>query len=296
MTETTTLNISIGADREDASARRLAIEIEPGLALWPTIRLRVYPHDVERFAVSSGKLTREDNGDRLSIESLQFSGSDLAPLKYWCRTPPEILYKEVFFDQEGEVVTGTRFSWDAERGGLRASRAVYAILQVRYQAPFARYRYVFDRDPPRPAMALAIEGKRSAVLDLELPEAGADDKYVELYRVTSQIVTDPSGSWEFPPDFPDDGTFPGGITGPDTGIYMISERTHESAVLRVDGNIDERRYYINYEQPFTGSPNYKPDWRLQRGNPPPGYESLWLDVDWNSIEDILNKRYPGLVL
>jgi len=294
MTEQTSINVEFSGTSGDPADRKLSIEVENGLALYPTIRLRVYPADVERFAVSSGTLTREDNGERPVIESLQFNGTDFVELEYWTRSAPEILYQETFFDDEGKDIA-VRFSWDADRCGLRASAAVYAVVQVAYLAPFARYRYLFETDPARPAMGIAIERNRSAVLDLQLPEAGADDKYVELYRVTSQIVTDPEGTWEFPENFPDESSYPGGQAGPDTGTYMISERTHEAAVIRPDGSIDERRLFIAWERPYTGA-FYDPKWRMQRGSPPAGYEKLWLDVDWTGIEEALAKRYPDIEL
>ena len=291
----TTLNVAFSGADQAAKTRPLAIDIQPGLSGNFSLRLRVFPHNVERFAVSAGTLTRENNGSRHSFDALRFNGSDFASLKYWTDKPPAIRFQQVFFDAEGQPINGVSFRWDAQRCGFVASAAVYAVLQVEYQAPFAVYLYLFDRNDPRPALALAYENKRTTTLDLEL-EGNESGQFVELYRVASQIVTDPSGSWEFPPNFPDDGTFPGGISGPDTGTFMLSERIHEVAAITSLGDIDERRLFIAYEQPYTGSPNYTPDWALQRGNPPPGFETLWLDVDWSEIETALAARYNGIAL
>lgn len=291
----TTLDVTFSGADEDAKTRPLNIDIQPGLTGNFALRLRVFPPDVERFAVSAGRITRENNGSRRSYEGLRFNGGDFARLKYWTRTPPAILFQEVFFDSEGKPISGVKFAWDPQRCGFVASAPVYAVVQVEYEAPYAVYLYLFDRADPRPALAMAYENKRTATLDLELT-GGEDGQFVELYRVTSQIVTDPAGSWEFPPNFPENTTYPGNIAGPDAGTFMLSERIHEVAAITRLGDIDERRLFIAYEQPYTGSANYTPEWRLQRGNPPADYETLWLDVDWEEIESALAIRYSGITL
>ncbi len=289
--------------RFDAAARGrpVAAEIEPGFAPFLQLYLRVYPADAEQVAVSRGSLTLLSYEEIERTETLQFQGSDFASLRLWTAQSPIIEYQTVFFDALGNPLNGAGFTWDPARNGFRASEPLYGVLRVRYRAKCARYNYRFDTTrltggglTVHGGLLIVRDGMQVATLDLDPPGLGDEEGVVELYRVVSEVVTDPDGTWEKPPNFPTDSDYPGGGTGPDTNIYMISERTHEVGVIDLDSRIDERRLHTPWEQPYTGSVAYRPGWRLKRGSPPTGFETAFLNVDWGRLEAALKDRYPGL--
>ena len=306
----TSLQVQFGGT-QPGDGRPLAIDLEPGIGSPFSLRFRVYPPVVERVAVSSGELTREATGRRASFDRLVFSGNDFAALNYWTDKPPAVLYQEVFFSDAGESAAGVSFHWDAERNGYAASEPVHAVLQVLYEAPYQTYLYLFDHGLPlsaiglypnvldvdglRPSLAIAYNHGRTVTLDLEPPD-GEGSRYVELYSVVSDVVVDEDGAWEKPEGYPDNTDFPGGIPGPLAVGGLLSERVHETAAITSAGLIDERRLWVTAEQPFVGSSSYQPAWRLRRGNPPEGFKTIWLDVDWNGLETALQDRYPGIAL
>lgn len=153
-------------------------------------------------------------------------------------------------------------------------------------------------------------------LEMEL-DLGINSDYVEFARVTSKIVLDAKGTWEFPPnwkttfnanrekvgeqrdDYPEDGEFPdhpqaGTIDASnsfvDTRVHHIVKINSIGALIHEDFNNGGDDYWAWFN-PYFGDSTYDPDYEIVYADPPGGkkassakefksdqYNTTWRDV------------------
>lgn len=115
-----------------------------------------------------------------------------------------------------------------------------------------------------------------------------------FYMVTSQMVTDPEGNWEFPSNFPTDNTYPGITGGPDQSVYLISRRVHERGLVDEDGTYFREVVPMDdWEQPYVGDGTYAPTYSVMdlTAAAPSGFSTAFSELPWTTILADVNSRY-----
>lgn len=115
-----------------------------------------------------------------------------------------------------------------------------------------------------------------------------------FYLVTSQMVTDPEGDWEFPTGFPTTNTYPISSTGPDQSVYLISRRVHERGLVGQNGDFYREVIPVDdWEQPYAGNGTYAPTYEVVNltGTAPDGFAAAFAALPWSILLDDINDRY-----
>lgn len=106
----------------------------------------------------------------------------------------------------------------------------------------------------------AYKAQNIATLDMEpLPTTDNDD--AEVYRITSKMVVNEEGEWEYPTGWPAEAEYPGGNTSqgkPDPGTGVVPLRVHEICTMNQNGYASVVRYPIKTARPFIGVSGYSP--------------------------------------
>jgi len=201
---------------------------------------------------------------------------------------------------------------------LKVAAPLYGAYLITYETTYEEYRWRHGA-PASPkidfvGMAVAtLESGEAATLTLTATDAGGEnnatdpdkpgtpevvvvrESRTELYKVVSEYVADPDGQWEKPPNFPTDGTYPNGDSGPDTDIYMINERVHEIGNVDRFGGVREEIFTVRTLQPYTGDSGYRPLYKLEwQAQPDNTWQRAFERVDVRRLISSLRQRYPGI--
>jgi hypothetical protein len=260
-------------------------------------------------------------------EGVTFSGSASAQLKYPNATNVIIDTERSLFMRE-TTLNGRRFFervtvvlvYDETTGSVVTDDGmpVYGAASASYEAIYQLVYYkpeVLDRRNFNAGAGLsfslgtlfAYNETGFATLDMELDTASTPD-WIEYARVSSKIVLDPKGVWEFPPnwestyqgnkkkigdqrdDYPADGEFPsvsdtveGGNSFVDERVHLIVEVNSSSALRYRDFNNGGSGHF-DWEQPYFGSRTYQPTYEINFSDPPGGQRAT-------SAEDFSRSQY-----
>lgn len=231
----------------------------------------------------------------------------------------------VRYDQETNSIIAESYRNDLNQMvGLHQVK-IYGVCAVSYEAEYSMLYYKPYIEAPYGGyygMAFSVgtifgyNEYDVATLEMEL-DLNIKSDYVEFARVTSKIVLDAKGTWEFPPnwkttfnnnrekvgeqrdDYPEDGEFPdhpqaGTIDASnsfvDTRVHHIVKINSIGALIHEDFNNGGDDYWAWFN-PYFGDSTYDPDYEIVYADPPGGkkassakefksdqYNTTWRDV------------------
>lgn len=261
------------------------------------IRLRLYPSvDAIVFATNGTAILGETRLHRVQWRLAKFNFEQRVRTQFPAAGNLAInpAAPGRFFNRQGQEIYPT-FQLDLDTSEIVASEVCFGGASVAYDAFYRVIRYTPDTTPSAEVLALYNDQQASIEVSFNTAE---DQSRVALYEVVSTTIADPTDTWEKPPNWPDDATFPISGEGPSQDVFMEQVRVHEA------GTIDKFgiwRYFTNYviwESPYTGSSGigYHPDYSLRKASPPAGYESIFVNAPWSTINARLAANYPGIAL
>lgn len=324
--------------REDEAAEDLdagggipyQLELEPDTEVSTTrAKLRLYPAPKHSayFAATYGGL--DGGADRVETitESVVFTGTDRASTTRRIKTL-------LACDKVGDALrVREEGSWGmpgvdvlvsfglGEDGALKASRPVIAVVRVTYEATYQSVYWSAtniscgatfenaDHNSATPdtlvrdggeaidriiAVAFPDDGQ-PATLELT-PHCGAAN--AEALRVYSKYVIDETGSWEYPPDWPN-GTWSGGSPDPEGAFFAVLCRSHAAGtVSRFGRPFTLETFDLNSAlyPPFEGLSGWRPQYLYRRSSiSDPILSAIAAALDWEAIIANLTRRFPGLI-
>lgn len=286
---------------------------------------RCFPAEGIEFVTSAGTLIIGEVRSQRMWEGLKFSNSDSTNLKYSGATnvvidsSRSILLKkeqdrwgdtkivpaeDVFlrYDADASAVIAESTVYSLSRPSFTKKVSVYGACFVSYEAlyrilyykpvvnaPFAGYGGVAFQI----GTIFGYNNQDVATLDMELDLSGAKD-WVEYARVTSKIVLDAKGTWEFPPnwestyqgnkkligdqreDYQEPGRFPGYPHEIDESNSFVDTRVHHLVEVNSMGSLRNQDYnnggdgYWAWHNPYYGSSSYDPVYEIKFADPPGG--------------------------
>jgi hypothetical protein len=277
---------------------------------------RCFPSSGVKFTTSVGNVREGEVRVQPMREALKFSDSSSASLKYSDVTDVVIdssrsvlmqKTKDIYGKTIIKPATGITLHYDADSGSVIAKSSGHAEVNV-YGACFVAYtaKYLVLFYTPT-SERIGFTGGISfglgtifgyndydvATLDMELDLTSSTD-WVEFARVTSKIVLDAKGVWEFPEnwqstydsnrdkvgDLRDDYSTPGQFPGftdevdpdnsfVDTRVHHIVEVNTVGTIRHIDHNNGGDDYWA-WEQPYFGSSTYNPKYEIKYTDPPGG--------------------------
>lgn len=239
-------------------------------------------------------------------ESLKFSNSKEVTLQYPTAYNVAIrsgVLMAVTTDQYGNRVLGhanTSLTYDSKKTAVVADKEIYGACFVTYDVSYQIIYYLPKRESIVFGGMITSIGSMYAyndydvqVLDLEL-DMKSSPEWVEYARVTSKIVLDSKGVWEFPPNwqetqnanrgkvgeareaFPSSGSFPGfdDVIDPDnnfvdTRVHCIIEVNSMGSLMNKDHNNGGSGYWA-WNAPYFGDSSYNPVYEITFAAPPGG--------------------------
>lgn len=293
------VTVQFAGDDAGTSVPRVQITGHPGIS-WADqgIPFRVYPPGC--VIKASAGTTKTDSVRQVDVpgDMVSFSGSS-ASLRYAPETTPtvELVWG---FDDEGNQVSDVSFTVNNVTGQIRASKSFQGLVRVGeyktsyeliWYQPESRLQAVLGSQMPAVhveyGVLAAYKNKGMAIHQVEIPEVTQATDKIELWRVTSKTVIDPSGEWEYPPNWETySGTYPDGKPGPDKDSSVVKERVHELGYMTKSGGA------VWYDQfPKTLLKPYDGVTVLIRNAATPGFQP---QVDFrfqNAADQFL--QYPG---
>ena len=276
------------------------------------IPLRLYPPVPATLFATQGTVTRANPSSGVEVvtaEVVTFAGNDKAQPHYPGGQNFSWQSLGATFAADG-TPCDPQFHYDATTDEVVADQACYGGVTLSYQAPYQIYDYTAAGDPVlsgsttgiflRYGTVIAVYQGSTAQLDIAAPTNRADQSKAELYRVTSQIVLDPKGAWECPPQWPTSSEHPypdlPGASGPDADNSFTDERPHEIALIDTLGELWVYTYWVSWLQPYVGSETYHPKYQLRKATIPATLKQVAQTVGWTDLNAQLRWRYPGIAL
>lgn len=354
-----TLNIPFSGDGDgvgdDAGKNKIVLQqMTTRLDSKGQLRARCFPSSGVKFTASVGTVTPREVRSQSFSEGLKFSNSAKASLKYpgasgvTIDTAASVLMKKTkdIYGHTTIVPASVSLTYDADQGAVIAMSGgvetpIYGTCFVRYSALYQMLYY-------KPySLTIPVGGGSNAIsyhvgtifgyndytvetLDLELDISSSPD-WVEYARVTSKIVLDAKGVWEFPPnwestyqgnkkktgdqreDYPASGQFPGFSYEIDPDNSFVDTRIHEIIEINSIGSLMYKnqngdRIYAPY---WGASDSYTPKYEVKFTDPPGGakassaedfkydlnnrtWRDVFLDVDKAEVLSRLQDEYPGV--
>ena len=246
-------------------------------------------------------------GFDIAGEIVSFSGSDKASTEFPVESSFKYTSVGAEFDDEGGPVTVTL---KVEGKKIKASKPFYGMFKVSYSTLYREYFWEYEDKGGSEINSLGdvFVFYRNAVASLSISrEVVMEPEWVELYKVYSKYVADSGdssveadaadvGSWEFPPGFPDDNTYPGvGLEGPSVSGFQILKRVHMIGYVNVSGVTKEERFSHRTLQPYSLSFSYKPDLIVEYASAPSGntHDDAFNTVNTDKIQSDVESLFPG---
>jgi len=318
-----------------------------------------FPPNGVLFRASVGSVQPQGQWSKQEWEGVKFSDSSSAQLKYpgatnvSINTSTMVLMKKVK-NAQGDTrivpATDARVVWDSDSEEVRVENnlgnpiKVYGGCFVSYTSQF-RTLYYFPNTEDTPVgggdyafnwsvgTLFGYNNYTVATLDLELDISSPPD-WIEYARVTSKIVLDAVGVWEYPPNWdstyaanrqklPDarstflQGQFPGYTYTIDPDQSFTDERVHCIVKVNSIGSYQFEDFnnggdgYWAWADPYFGRSDYDPKYECNFVEPPGGnkansaedfqrsqnnrtWRTVFLDVDKDAIKARLMKEYPNI--
>lgn len=318
----TTLSVSF-SEVEARSGRIVLQQMRKAFNGKGALECRCFCNEAVQYTATTGRVERGNRYPQQITESISFSNSASATLG----TPGA---QEVAIQQSilmRSVTRGGRTTiepvsvsliYDAETDSVVTSDdlPVYGKASVTYKAIYEMfYFYPIIQNIPWGGVTIglgtvfAYTNSTVETLDMELDFSSSKD-WVEYARVTSKIVLDPKGTWEFPTnwegtyqsnrdrvgeqrsEYPPEGVFPytaetvdGTNCFVDTRVHCIIEVNSIGQLQYKDHNNGGDGYWAWYS-PYFGSSTYDPKYEILFADPPGGAKA-------NSAEEFkydLNNR------
>ena len=301
---------------------------------------KVYPIDV-KYRASIGSITGGETIEKTIREGVKFSNSNTAKLKYPKAYDVVFKHKSVMLKQKIDnngnldiVEFSQKITFNSDLDMLVAEEPFYGGVSVEYKV-LCRvlyykpeiFKFPFGGVSLNIGTIYAWKKLTVAIKEAEIADQDLKD-YEELYRVTSKIVMDPEGVWEYPQnwltvdnvnkDIPQGsskrtkhpmGQFTGYTEHEiDPDVSMTDERLHKSGLYNFMGQVTHQTHkpHSRYEfyAPYTFNDSYIPvytlTWKKPTWKPDMTYEeelffeAFW-SIDLKGIFDDLSNEFPGLI-
>lgn len=281
--------------------------------------VRLYPNVNAKLAATKGTAELGETRIENVNEIVDFSGST-GSLKRPNGTNFIISpVLDISFDKQGNTVNPV-VHYDSDNDQLVSDIPFYGAVSVSYDAAYKLIYY-----NPDLKYSLQNDGSyllsewgygtlyafyegQSAKLEMKYEEDNPT-QWMEFYRVVSDIVLDPDGSWEKPPnwdDNPKDGSFPVGDHDIDPDNSFTDERLHEIGDVSKIGQVASfwRRFYAPLLDPYkTAGTSFTPKYYLKWASLPSASEDpdgIWRaafgKADKAAILASLQQIYTGIVV
>jgi hypothetical protein len=302
-------------DFSKPDAPELSLEFHKGMfSFGYGIPIRLYPNVPAKLAASKGNAVFGEVREELVSEIVEFSGNVgnlKRPRGYNFIIDSEL---DIAFDEHGNVVY-PNVTYSLSKDALVSDIFFYGAVKATYLAPYRLIYYSADNRyalQPDGSLLLsewgygtvyAFHEKKHAKIEVTL-NIDRESQWMEIYRVTSDIVLDSEGAWEKPPGWdnsPKDGSFPigGHVIDPDNSF--TDERLHEIGDVSKIGQVTNfwRRFQIRILKPYSASGvGYHPKYYLQWASIPsdPEWAAAFNRVDRDEVFDGLVEMYPGITV
>lgn len=208
----------------------------------------------------------------------------------------------VRYDQETNSIIAESYRNDLNQMEELHQVKIYGACAVSYEAEYSMLYY-------KPNITLQFGGYNGMIfytgtifgyneydvetLEMEMDLVSGQD-YVEFARVTSKIVLDAKGTWEFPEnwkdtfnanrekvgeqrdDYPGDGEFPNNDSTIDADNSFVDTRVHHIVKVNAIGSLQHEDFnnggdgYWAWFDPYFGDRDYQPDYEIVYAEPPGG--------------------------
>ena len=305
----TTLNVSFDAS-ESSSNQVVLQQMTTRFDNQGQLLVRCFSsHDVN-FKVSTGRIILGEIKERIVREGLTFSNSNSTALKFPEAYSVEIVGKHVQLKQVIQngvleiVEADLPFTFDAVTNSIVCSEAVYGGCFVSYRTLYQMLYYIpeVNRFPLSDGSNAVSYGlgtiygwKNLNVQSLELTlDMSSAPEWVEYARITSKIVLDELGTWEYPAAWVETfnanrklahdqrreetkmGVFSGVSHQIDPNNSFTDTRTHciikinTHAVLQYEDFNNGGDGYAWWFMPYFGRSDYNPEYEISLSDPPGG--------------------------
>lgn len=304
-----------------------------------------YRSDPVEYAASVGEVRSVNRIPRLIYsEGIRFTGTNSATLKYPGAIDVSIFQGNVLMTK---IKRHGRFVFQRSHAGLIYDEATESVItedgSAVYGAVSVRYTTIYDNLYYYPQFQdfraqrggfvttigtiFAYNENTVATLEMEV-DINTSPDYIEYARVTSKIVLDAKGVWEFPPnwkatyqankekegdqrdDYPDEGTFPYSAQKVDGGNSFVDERLHLIIEINSFGRLRYNNHNTRIYPPYIGMYNYNPDYEIRFADPPGGaratsaedfkhsqnnrtWRTVFAGVNKQKLLERLQIEYPG---
>lgn len=325
MSGVTATTLSVSFSEAEASSGRIVLQqmttsFDSRGALWG----RTFCNEVVSYTASVGIVERGNQyPQRINSESISFSDSNSATLKfpgaYDVTILQQVLLRRI---TRGGTTTiepvSVTLVYDTETESVVTSDdlPVYGKAAVSYTTLYEMFFYrPYVQSIPWGGVTIGIgtvfayTNSTVETLDMELDFSSPKD-WVEYARVTSKIVLDPKGTWEFPTnwegtyqsnrdrigeqrsEYPAEGTFPNTTETVDGTNCFVDTRVHCIVQVNSIGSLQYKDHsnggdgYWAWYSPYFGDSTYDPAYEILFADPPGGAKA-------NSAEEFkydLNNR------
>lgn len=322
----TTLSVSFNEETEDRSGRIILQQTIKQFDARGSLVGRCFARDAVQYTASVGRVERGKMYEQLiNSESIAFSNSANATLRfpgaYDVSITQSVFLRQVVVDGTTRIESvSVPLVYDAATESVVTADGLpvygkvavsYKVLyEVFYYFPFSQYLgFVNGLTIIEVGTVFAYNNSVVETIDMELDMSSPKD-WVEYARVTSKIVLDPKGVWEFPTnwegtyqsnrekvgelrtEYPPEGTFPNTAETVDGTNCFVDTRVHCIVEVNSIGQLQYKDHnnggdgYWAWYSPYFGSSTYDPAYEILFADPPGGAKA-------NSAEEFrhdLNNR------
>jgi hypothetical protein len=315
---------------------------------------RCFPSHGVKFTTSSGIISGGEIRVQKVYEGLKFSNNAKAGLKFsgienvTIDTTRSVLFRKTkdIYGHTTIVPAQVSLTYESKTNEVVAKDvlgneiAIYGGCFVQYMATYQVLYYKPQIDAPYGGAYGAVfhlgtifgyNDYAVETLDMEL-DLSNDQQWVEFARVTSKIVLDAKGVWEFPPnwestyqgnkkkigdqreDYSAPGRFEGYSHEIDPDNSFVDVRVHLIIEVNTIGTLKYIDPFgiISWYSPYFASITWVPQYECKFKDPPGGkqassaneflkdlnnwsWRDVFLSVDKNELKSDLQSRYPGVI-
>lgn len=245
------------AQFDPGSGAGLQFAIHPGITPFGVTKVRQYPDANPILRTNLGFVTREHSETvRIVREVVIFSGSSTASANFPIIANWDLFNFGGFFDEDGNEV---QVGFNIKNGTLIATRSFFGAVEISYDTTFRLLRYegaIFEGVFSVGVILAFLDGNVTT-FEIPLPELPEDD-FVELYRITSNMVATDDETYEEPTGWtgqPGSPTHPEGLPdGAEANIRVA--RVHEIGRINSRNTVSKRTFFVEREVPFKGTSTF----------------------------------------
>ena len=334
-----TSTLTIPFDSESTTTR-ITLERHSGFTgLKPGIPFRLYPQVDAKLICKHGTISPLPEY-RYSTEKevVAFSGSNTASLKRPLAINVELELIAVSFDDSGNNITPS-LVFDETQQLVIADKPFYGAVMATYQAPYSLYFYEFKTqfnllNSQTTIYSDTIYGfyrTSQASLPMNITIEN-ESEWKDLYKITSRIVKDNNGTWEYPTDWAKtdvenkgiskdseqfkkypDGKYPDfsnysvdpSMAFSDNRVHLVAEYNLYGRIRLTERQAEMYEPYVNNNLSFKQlaslgfiqfylSKASKTQWRPSMKNTEKQWSDAFLSIDFNKILSELKYDYPNV--